>query len=163
MDSKPDPCARRAVIEAEIDRDHRVLLAALLRRLQRSLDRHTTAALLRQAVDDPLAACDDIERLLDECRASLRRLNDRRIDRRGRQAERPADPRVPAVAAPFARHGHYLGAFTDLGVLAEFTTGDPGPWRRWADLDDLGLELHLAGTLWTIDRDGIVFAFRCDP
>lgn len=150
------PLSRPGVTAAEIDRDERVLVAALLRRLQLEIVDHLSAALLQGTHIDPGELCDRIERSLTECRARRSELNDRRIVRRSER--RPIPDGLPSAAEPFARNGEYVGEFPDLAAVARATLADAG--SSWIDFLAVGLDLHLHGALWTVDRGGVVFVFR---
>lgn len=153
---EPTPLSRPGVTAAEIDRDERVLVAALLRRLQLEIVDHLNAVLLQGARIDPGELCDRIERSLTECRTRRRELNDQRIVRRSER--RPVPDGLPSLAVPFARNGEYVGEFPDLAAVARASITNAG--SSWIDFQAAGLELHLHGTLWTVDRGGLVFVFR---
>src|SRR5690606_834681 len=69
---------------AEIDRDHRMIVLALLRRLAALSTDQLTHVLANGRVGDPLELCQELEALLATSRAQYRRLNNARIQRRGR-------------------------------------------------------------------------------
>lgn len=147
---------------AEIDRDHRMIVLALLRRLAALSADQLTHVLANGRVGDPLALCDELEALLATSRAHYRRLNNARITRRGRATA--TDPAAPAALRPFTRNGSYIGAYDDLRSLARSVLPDDDRWAKlgpYLDLDALALDLHLDGALWTLEHQGKVHAFRC--
>lgn len=160
------PSARARQIAREIDRDERVVLLALGRRL---------AGLLRAALDHDLdrgldrdlpAALDAMAAALARARAQARALNDARILRRAERPQLPAGPWVPPELRAHACHGDYLGAFADLAAVGRmaFQTCLIGPVPAdipLASPRDLALALHLSGALWTIEHAGRVHVFRC--
>lgn len=146
-------------VTREVDRDERVVLLVLRRRLLASL-----GPALPGPRDLP-TLLGALDRAVADARAHARRLNDARINRRG---ERPqsTDPQPPAPLTAHACHGRYLGAFPDLVAVGRMaiTTCLAGPVL--SDLSpeslvDLALELHLRGALWTLDHAGAVHVFRC--
>lgn len=147
---------------AEIDRDHRMIVLALLRRLAALSTDQLTHVLANGRVGDPLELCQELEALLATSRAQYRRLNNARIQRRGRASS--LDPNAPAALRPFTRNGPYAGAYDDLRALARSVLPDDSRWAKlgpYLDLDTLALELHLDGALWTLDHHGKIHAFRC--
>lgn len=152
------------VTVAEIDRDHRMIALALLRRLTALSTDQFTRALASGRLGDPLDLCQQIEALLATSRAQYRRLNDARINRRGRSPGAPTDAAAPAALRPFTRNGAYGGCYDDLRALArDVLPADilPPQLERYLDLDALALDLHLDGALWTLDHDGKLHIFRC--
>ena len=176
------PSARAGQIAREIDRDERVVLLALGRRL---------AALLRAALEpraehhaehseaergahnaidrDLPATLDEMTAAVAQARVQARALNDARIARRAERPQVPDGAWVPPELRAHACHGDYLGAFADLAAVGRMafhtclidpvSKDIPAPSPR-----DLALELHLRGTLWTIEHAGRVHVFRCrDP
>lgn len=156
---RPAP-ARSDQISREIDRDERVVLQLLRRRLLAELGPALAGPRELPAVLDALA------RVVAEADLQARRLNDARIARR---AERPQAPTIrppPAALTTHACHGAYLGAFPDLMAIGRMAIVAglvrPGPYDlSEGSLTDLALELHLRGVLWTLDHAGAVHAFLC--
>ncbi len=149
---------------AEIDRDDRMVVLALLRRLTALSTDEFTRTLATGRVGDPLDLCQRIEGLLATSRAQYRRLNDSRINRRGRAPRPLADTTAPAELRPFTRNGDHRGCYNDLRALAlDVLPADalPPELERYVDLDALALDLHLDGALWTLDHDGKIHLFRC--
>ena len=150
---------------AEIDRDHRLLVLALLRQLADLSTEQLTLALASGRVDDPDDLWRRIEDLLATSRLRYRELNNARILRRATPS-RAAGPQPPRPLRDFARNGPYAGAYADLRDLARAALGDltlPPALADHLDLDALGLELHLRGALWTLAHDGKIHAFRVRP
>ena len=176
------PSARARQVAREIDRDERIVLLALGCRL---------AALLRAALDhrepprddppehprddlpehlrDLPAVLDAMTATIARARAEARALNDARIARRAERPQSPDTVWLPPELRVHACHGDYLGAFADLAAVGRMafhtclidpvSKDIPAPSPR-----DLALELHLRGTLWTIEHAGRVHVFRCrDP
>lgn len=158
----PRPAApRHDPITREIDRDERVILLLLRRRL---------LARLAPALAGPRelpTLLDALERALADARAQHRRLNDARISRRGDRPQTHAlGPEPPPALTPHACHGRYLGAFPDLAAVARMAiaaclTGPVLSDLSEGSLTTLALELHLRGTLWTLDHAGAVHVFLC--
>ncbi len=156
---RPAP-ARSDQISREIDRDERVVLQLLRRRLLAELGPALAGPRELPTVLDALA------RAVAEADLQARRLNDARIARR---AERPQAPTIrppPAALTTHACHGAYLGAFPDLMAIGRMAIVAglvrPGPYDlSEGSLTDLALELHLRGVLWTLDHAGAVHAFLC--
>lgn len=152
---------RRGIdVHREIDRDERVVLLALRRRL--------IAALRRAARTDLAAVLEAVDRAVAEARADARRLNDARIVRRGERARPPGGPAPPPALAPHACHGVYLGAFADLAAVGRMAVATwlEGPARKAMSrgaLAELALTLHLRGALWTLPHGGRIHVFRCRP
>ncbi len=156
------PSMRTRHVAREIDRDERVVLLALRRRLRALL----RPALVPEAPRELNVVLDAVGRAVTEARAQARRLNDARIVRRGERPQRTTAPKLPAALASHACHGEYLGAFPDLAAVGhmafktcpEVQVGnalpDGGP-------TDIALDLHLRGILWTLDHAGEVHVFRC--
>lgn len=149
---------------AEIDRDHRLLVLMLLRRLTAISTEQLTQALAGGRVGDPLELCRRIERLLDASRARYRRLNNARLNRRARAPRPLDDSNAPAPLHPFTRNGPYAGCFADMRALARSVLPADAvstDLERYLDLDELALDLHLDGAVWTLDHDGKIHAFQC--
>lgn len=156
---RPAP-ARSDQISREIDRDERVVLQLLRRRLLAELGPALAGPRELPTVLDALA------RVVAEADVQARRLNDARIARR---AERPQAltlrPPPPALAI-HACHGAYLGAFPDLTAIGRMAIvgglARPGPYDlSEGSLADLTLDLHLRGVLWTLEHAGAVHVFLC--
>ncbi|HEY0135616.1 MAG TPA: hypothetical protein VGB85_16140 [Nannocystis sp.] len=146
-----DRCAAR---HAEIERDHQVVAAALVAGLRRiALD---TAA-------DPENVCQRVEDTIAESRAAYRRLNDGRINLRGRRNTPWDDSQdLPAPLVWYRHRGNYHGEFPSmaaLGVLLSraWSVGDDVTDR--ADAASVAEELHLRGELWTFVHDGVLHVF----
>jgi len=156
------PSARAGQIAREIDRDERVVLLALGRRL---------ADLLRcaqgRAQDRDLpATLDALAAAVEQARAQARALNDARIRRRGERPQRPAGPWLPPELRAHACHGDYLGDFADLAAVGRMAVqtcliGPVPPDRPLPPPRDLAVALHLSGALWTLEHAGRVHVFRC--
>ena len=147
---------RWAARHAEIDRDHQVVAAALvagLRRIARGTD----------AEVDPEDVCQRVEDTIAESRAAYRRLNDARINLRGRRNARWDDTAgLPASLVWYRHRGNYHGEFPSmaaLGVLLSraWSAGDDVADR--ADAASIAEELHLRGELWTFVHDGSLHVF----
>lgn len=160
--------ARYDPIAREIDRDERVILLVLRRRLLARLGPGLAGPREMASLLDNLALA------LADARDQARLLNDARINRRAerpqsRGAASPLSPSIPPPLAAHACHGDYLGAFPDLIAVGRMAivTCLAGPVL--SDLSEgsltaLALELHLRGVLWTLDHAGAVHVFRCpDP
>ena len=146
----------------EIDRDERVVLLALRRRLLALLD----PALVPAAERELPAVLDALVAGVDEARAQARRLNDARIARRAERAQRTIGPAPPAALASHACHGEYLGSFDDLAAVGHMALATCPEVPACNDLSgpalaELALGLHLRGLLWTLDHEGRVHVFRC--
>lgn len=148
-----DPIAR------EIDRDERVILLLLRRRLLAALGPGLAGP--RELAD----LLDHLAHFIADARAQARRLNDARINRRGERHQHGDGPEPPPELLPHACHGAYLGVFPDLAAVGRMAilTCLAGPVR--SDLSEgslvaLALELHLRGALWTLDHAGAVHVFR---
>jgi hypothetical protein len=155
------PSARAGQIAREIDRDERVVLLALGRRLATQLH----AAFADTERDLP-AALDAMTASVVQARVQVRTLNDARIARRAERPQAPGGPWLPPELHVHACHGDYLGAFTDLAAVGRmaFRTCLIGPVpedRPSPSPRDLALALHLDGALWTIEHAGRVHVFRC--
>jgi len=156
---------RRKRLEREIDRDARVttsgyvheVMAATLGQLQR--------VGLATRCPDPVALFDEVEDITRKFRSLHRRLNDARINRRG-ERDRNAPPRVelPPEVRPFAYHGAFLGAFPSVEAFAHayLDPAQPEAWASYVDLTQAGIDLHLSGRYWTVDADGVTYAFAVD-
>ena len=155
------PSGRPGHVAREIDRDERVVLLALGRRLAVQLH----AAFADSERDLP-AALDAMGASIADARVQARTLNDARILRRGERPQATGGPWLPPELRVHACHGDYLGAFTDLAavgrmafrtcLIAPVPEDRPAPSPR-----DLALALHLDGALWTIEHGGRVHVFRC--
>ncbi len=155
------PSARAGQIAREIDRDERVVLLALGRRL--AIQLHTAFA---DTGRDLPAALDAMAASVARARGQARTLNDARIARRAERPQVPASVWLPPELQVHACHGDYLGAFADLAAVGRmaFQTCLLGPVpedRPAPSPRDLALALHLEGVLWTIEHGGRVHVFRC--
>lgn len=163
------PTQHYSVTVAEIDRDQRMIVLALLRALTTLSTAQITRVLASGRVGDPLDLCQQLESLIATSRDHYRRLNNARINRRGRASRHPStDPATPVALRPFARNGDYAGSFDELRSVTRSVLPAgalPSEFERYFDLDGLALDLHLDGALWTLDHDGKIHAFRCprDP
>ena len=157
---------RRKRLEREIDRDARVttsgyvheVMAATLGQLQRIS--------LATRCPDPVALFDEIETITHKFRNLHGRLNDARINRRGERDRSAAPPAsLPPEVRPFAYHGAYLGAFPSVEAFAHacLDPGRPEDWAAYVDLTQAGIDLHLSGRYWTVDAEGITYAFAVEP
>lgn len=156
------PSTRAGQIAREIDRDERVVLLALGRRLGAQL----RAALDEFAGRDLPAALDAMAASVAQARVQARTLNDARIARRAERPQVTGGVWLPPELRAHACHGDYLGAFADLAAVGRmaFRTCliEPVPEDRPAPSPrDLALALHLGGALWTIEHAGRVHVFRC--
>ena len=148
-----DRCAARY---EEIERDHQVVVAALVAGLLR-IARGTAAEA------DPEDVCQRVEDAIAESRAAYRRLNDARINLRGQRNARWNDSQgLPAPLVWYRHHGNYHGEFASmaaLGVLLSqvWSVGDNVADR--ADAASIAEELHLRGELWTFVHDGALHVF----
>jgi len=169
------PSARAGQIAREIDRDERVVLLALGRRLAALLraalepraEQHEADFGALRAIDRDLpATLDEMTAAVAQARVQARALNDARIARRAERPQVPDRAWVPPELRAHACHGDYLGAFADLAAVGRMAfhtclfeqvpKDRPAPSPR-----DLALELHLRGALWTIEHGGRVHVFRC--
>lgn len=151
-------CSRRN--QRELARDETVLAAQLLRGLSRILMDTLTARLV-----DPTSAV-DLCQLHEQLAEALDRSIQRHVqlqDRWAHRRPRPRDSRpLPPSVRPFRHRGTYLGAFRSLkAVAARVLKGGP----RSTNLYDEGIDLHLAGSVWTVEADGMLHAFltACPP
>ena len=156
------PPVRSSHVAREIDRDERVVLLALRRRLRALL----RAALEPGATRELAAVLEALADAVAEARAQARRLNDGRITRRGERPQRAKGPNPPAALATHACHGEYLGAFVDMaavGHMALTTCPEVPVCKAFRDraFTGLALNLHLRGVLWTLEHEGRVHVFRC--
>ena len=145
----------------EIDRDERVVLLALGRRLRRLL----RPALRVGAARDLAELLARLSAAIEEAGAAGRRLNDARIARRGERGRRPAE-QVPPGLARHACHGAYVGAFASLAEVGDMYVetcpeGQVEGMGNEVRGVDRALALHLDGTLWTVEEGGQVHVFRC--
>ncbi len=156
------PPVRASHVAREIDRDERVVLLALRRRLRALLG----PALVPGATRELPAVLDGLASAVDEARVQARRLNDARIARRGERPQRADSPGPPAALASHACHGEYLGDFADLaavGYMALATCPEVPACQEFSHraFTGLALTLHLRGVLWTLEHEGRVHVFRC--
>ena len=148
-----DRCAARY---AEIERDHHVVVAALIAGLRR-IARDT------EAEADPEDVCQRVEDAIAESRAACRRLNDARINLRGQRNAPWNDSQVlPAPLVWYRHHGNYHGEFASMAALGvvlsqAWSVGDDVADR--ADAASIAEELHLRGELWTFVHDGALHVF----
>lgn len=148
-----DRCVAR---RAEIERDHQVVAAAFIAGLRR-------IALDTAAEVDLEAVCQRVEETIAESRAAYRRLNDARINLRGRRNARWDD--TAGLPAPLAWHrhrGNYHGEFPSmaaLGVLLSRTWSVGDDVADRTDAASIAEELHLRGELWTFVHDGCLHVF----
>jgi len=151
----------------EVHRDEQLVNCDLLRNLGRILLDTLDTLLLGGPPLDVRALHSEVAQILSDSDGHLRRLNDARINRRGRAPTRTVDAQpVPEAARPFARHGSYLGAYASLQALAADTLALDAivhPELARLDLTGVGLDLHLHGIVWTIMADGTLHAFRPPP
>ncbi|HEY0133839.1 MAG TPA: CRISPR-associated endonuclease Cas2 [Nannocystis sp.] len=151
----------------EIHRDEELVSCDLLRNLGRLLLDTLDALLLGGPQLDVRALHTEVAHILSDSDGHLRRLNDARINRRGRAPTRTADAEpVPESARPFARQGSYLGSYASLQALAADALALGAlvhPELARLDLTGVGLDLHLHGIVWTIMADGSLHAFRPPP
>jgi hypothetical protein len=160
--ARPTP-ERMSSTLREIDRDERVVLLALRRRL---------CAAIRDALARPRrdlgVELDGLARAVAGARIAARRLNDARIVRRGERPQAEVPAALPAELRAHACHGAYLGAFPDLAAVGRMAVATALVRRatseaRGGALASLALQLHLRGVLWTLDHAGRVHVFRCRP
>jgi hypothetical protein len=155
------PSARAGQIAREIDRDERVVLLALGRRLAAQLN-----AAFADSGRDLHAVLDAMAAGVAQARVQARSLNDARIARRAERPQLVTSVWLPPELRAHACHGEYLGAFPDLAAVGRmaFRTCliEPVPADRPAPSPrDLALALHLDGALWTLEHGGRVHVFRC--
>ena len=150
------PHDRRAARDAEIERDHQVVAAALVAGLLR-IARGT------EAETDPEDVCQRVEDTIAESRAAYQRLNDARINLRGqRNAPWNDSQGLPAPLVWYRHHGNYHGEFASMAALGvvlsqSWSVGDDMADR--ADAASIAEELHLRGELWTFVHDGALHVF----
>jgi hypothetical protein len=154
------PSGRRKRVELEIDRDARVTISGYIHELVQLAVSRLQRVGLSQRCPDPVDLFDEVDRMTRRYRNHHSRLNDARINRRG--ARRDADPEaIPAAARPFAHHGAYVGAFPSVAAFAHacLEAARPDRWSDYLDLTRAGIDLHLGGRYWTVDADGVTYAF----
>lgn len=148
-----DRCGARL---AEIERDHQVVAAALIAGLRR-ITRDTAAEV------DPEDVCQRVEKTIAESRAAYRRLNDARINLRGRRNTRWDDTEcLPAPLVWYRHRGNYHGEFPSmaaLGVLLSRACSVEDDVADRTDAASIAEALHLRGELWTFVHDGSLHVF----
>jgi len=157
--------SRRKRLEREIERDARMATSGYVHEVMNlTLGRLQYVSLANQC-PDPVALFDQVDEITRKFRNFHRRLNDGRINRRG-ERDRHALPsaEVPAAVQPFAYHGAYLGAFSSVEDFAHacLDPSRPDQWAAYVDLTQAGIDLHLSGRYWTVDADGVTYAFTVD-
>lgn len=153
---------RRERLLQEIDRDARVTVVGYARELVQASMSELQETALSGRRPDPDRLFDEVDGLTRKFRQLFKRLGDARINRRGERPSRgEPPPEVPDPARPFAYHGRYRGAHADLTAFARSALDPrrPETWAEYVDLSRAGVELHLRGSYWTIDRDGTLYAF----
>jgi len=153
------PIDRRTARRAEIERDHRLVTAALVGALRRILQRATTTA------TDPEHLWQHVQGALDTSCENYRRLNNARINMRAaRFAQRFDDSMaLPQAMACYRHRGNYRGEFRSmaaLGALLRRSLEAPEIVALMQETSRFAEDLHLRGELWTIARDGLVHVFR---
>ena len=152
------PCDRRTARRAEIERDHRLVTAALVATLRRiAHDAATTDV-------DPEHLWKHVEGALQASHEIFRRLNNARINlRAGRAMQHFEDSKpLPEVLACYRHRGNYRGEFRSmaaLGALLSRSRVDPEDLTHPHEAKGLAEHLHLRGELWTFELEDSVHVF----
>jgi hypothetical protein len=148
---------RRAARRAEIDRDYRVVSAALVGALRRISQSAT-------AIDaDPEHLWQRVQGALEASREVFRRMNNMRINLRADRIPHHDDSMpLPDALTCYRHRGNYRGEFRSMAALGallgrsrEPTEGSTG--SRAAT--ELAEELHIRGELWTFEIGDSVHVF----
>ena len=152
------PLDRRTARRAEIDRDHRLVTAALVGALRRITHDATT-------IDaDPAHLWQDVQGAIEASREVFRRLTNARINLRAdRMAQHFDDSKpLPEALACYRHRGNYRGEFRSMAALGallsrsrEATEDLPRP----RDAAGLAEQLHLRGELWTFELEDSIHVF----
>ena len=142
------PIDRRTARRAEIERDHRLMTAALVGALRRILHRATTTDTA------PEHLWQHVQVALETSRENFHRLNNARINARAtRLAQRFDDSMaLPQALACYRHRGNYRGEFRSmpaLGALLRRSREVPGEVMPHQETSGFAEELHLRGELWT--------------
>ncbi|HEY8378625.1 MAG TPA: hypothetical protein VIK91_19160, partial [Nannocystis sp.] len=150
-------------IRLETSRDLRVTAVGLAHELVKTAVRSLERAALDNSDPDVARLFDEVDALVARFRTHHRDLNDARVVRRGTRLSGGAiDPSVPPAARPFSYIGAYFGAYSSLDAFARGALGFTGKLHAHTDLMGLGLDMHLQGRYWTVEREGTLHAFRLD-
>lgn len=152
------PIDRRTARRAEIERDHRLVTAALVGALRRILHRATTTD------TDPEHLWQHVQGALDTSCENYRRLNNARINMwAARFAQRFDDSTaLPQAMACYRHRGNYRGEFRSmaaLGALLRRSLEVPEVVVRHQETSGFAEDLHLRGELWTFDLDDAIHVF----
>ncbi len=148
---------RRAARRAEIDRDYRLVSAALVGALRRISQSAT-------AIDaDPEHLWQRVQGALEASREVFRRLNNLRINLRADRIPHHDDSMpLPDALTCYRHRGNYRGEFRSMGALGallgrsrESTEGTTGPRA----MTELAEELHIRGELWTFELEDSIHVF----
>ena len=151
------PIDRRTARRAEIERDHRLVTAALVGALRRILHRATTTD------TDPEHLWQHVQGALDTSCENYRRLNNARINlRAARFAQRFDDSMaLPQAMACYRHRGNYRGEFRSMAALGALLRRSlEGPeFVVSPQMSGFAEDLHLRGELWTFDLDDAIHVF----
>jgi hypothetical protein len=152
------PIDRRTARRAEIERDHRLVTAALVGALRRILHRATTTD------TDPEHLWQHVQDALETSRENFRRLNNARINlRAARFAQRFDDSTaLPQAMVCYRHRGNYRGEFRSmaaLGALLRRSLEVPGVVTRPQETPGFAEDLHLRGELWTFELADSIHVF----
>ena len=152
------PIDRRTARRAELERDHRLVTAALVGALRQILQRATTTA------TDPEHLWQDVQGALETSRENFRRLNNARINMRAaRFAQRFDDSMaLPQALVCYRHRGNYRGEFRSmaaLGALLRRSREAPEVVVSPQETAGFAEDLHLRGELWTFDLDDSIHVF----
>ncbi len=150
------PIDRRTARRAEIERDHRLVTAALVGGLRRLLHRATTGP-------DPEQLWQPIQGALETSGENFRRLNNARINlRAARFAQRFDDSTaLPQAMACYRHRGNYRGEFRSMAALGALLRRSlEGPeFVVSPQMSGFAEDLHLRGELWTFELDDAIHVF----
>jgi hypothetical protein len=146
----------------EIARDVRVTAAGFAHELVKTAVASLERAALSDSDPDVARLFDEVDALVSRFRNHHRDLSNARVMRRGTRLARPPEPGLPEAAQPFSYVGAYFGAYSDFEAFARGALGFTGKLHAHTDLMGLGLDMHLQGRYWTVEREGTLHAFRLD-
>lgn len=151
------PLDRRTARRAELERDHRLVTAALVGALRRITHSATTTS------TDPEHLWVRVQDALDVSREVFRQANSRRINlRAARAAQRFDDSKTPPEALACYRHrGNYRGEFPSMAMLGTLLrrSREPDDATHSPESSGFAEELHLRGELWTLELEGSIHVF----
>lgn len=151
------PIDRRTARRAELERDHRLVTAALVGALRRIS--HSAAT----TDTDPEQLWLRVQDALEVSREVFRRLNSGRINLRAdRAAQRFDDSKaLPEALACYRHRGNYRGEFPSMAMLGALLrrSREPDDAARSQETSGFAEELHLRGELWTFELEGSIHVF----